>query len=117
MKILSYFKTNYIKIILGILIVGLCFRGVKGLWVDFKENIFQSELKDKGVSLEIEERLVVKELEVASEESEKAVEEVKKVDYQTYKYAKAKQKGITITDADVKHIKSADSLLSKWRKR
>ena len=111
--IIAYLKQNYLKLILGTLIIVLSFKGLTSLWVDFKESIFQSELKQKGVSLEVEERLVVK----AAEESEEAIEEVKKVDYQTYKHAKAKQKGIVITDADVKRINSTDTLLSRWHKK
>jgi hypothetical protein len=69
--IIAYLKQNYLKLILGTLIIVLSFKGLTSLWVDFKESIFQSELKQKGVSLEVEERLVVK----AAEETEEAIEE------------------------------------------
>lgn len=116
-KILNYIKLNYVKILIASIAIIFSFRGIQGYWSDFKENIFQSRLKEEGVSLEIEERVVLKELATATIATEESLSEVKKVDYQTYKNAKAKQKGITVTDSDVKHIKSADSLLSKWRKR
>jgi hypothetical protein len=119
-KIFNYLKSNPLYIIIVILVLALSYKGAISYWVDLKEAIVQTELKQKGIILEQEERVILSDIEKASEESQEAIEEVSKVDYQTHKKnvkSKAQQKGIKVTDSDIKYVNSADSILAKWRKR
>ena len=116
-KILFYLKANYKRILFITLLSSLCLKGIQSIWTDFKESIFQSELKQRGVSLEVEERILVRQIIKADQSSNAVLEEVKKLDYQTYKYEKLKENNIRIIDNNVESVKSPDSLLSIWRKR
>ena len=107
-------------IIIGILILILSTNGILNFWNDFKTYIVNSELEKKGLVLHKEEvQLIEDKTEIESEikEQSKVVEEI---NYQSYKKnknetfkKKFKEKGIILTDNDIKFL-SDSGLVTKY---
>ena len=119
-KFFSYIKNNKLLILFLLICFIFTLKGIQSYWYDFTEVIFKNKLEVKGIKLEVEETLVIKNLKPLEEETKKILEQVKKVDYQTYKKnakSKMEDKGIVVVDNDIVTIKSADSLLAKWKRK
>jgi hypothetical protein len=103
-------------IIIGILVLILSVNGILDYWKQFKTYIVNSELEKKGLVLHKEEIQLIEEktqIESQIKDQSKVVEEV---NYQNYKKdkneiikKKFKEKGVIITDNDIKYL--SDSVL------
>ena len=107
-------------IIVGVLLLVLSINGILDFWNQFETYIFNRQLEKRGFVLRKEEvQLVEEKTQIESEikEQNKVVEEV---NYQSYKKnknetikKKFKEKGIILTDNDIKYL-SDSGLVTKY---
>lgn len=118
--ILSFIKAKPAQTIAILIVLFLAFNGVQDYWRDFKHWAAVSELKERGIILQQEEKTILQ--TQAAIDSSIAVQEdkVAKVDAQSYKKKNEKAKdeirktkGLIVTDSDI-NAATADKLVSKY---
>jgi len=107
-------------IIIGILILILSVNGILNFWNDFKTYIVNSELEKKGLVLHKEEVQLIEDKTVIESEIKEQNKVVEEINYQSYKKNKNeiirnkfKEKGIILTDSDIKFL-SDSGLVTKY---
>jgi hypothetical protein len=107
-------------IIIGILVLILSVNGILGFWNQFKTYIVNSELEKQGLVLRKEEIQLVEEKNVIETEIKEQSKVVEEVNYQSYKKnknetikKKFKEKGVILTDNDIKYL-SDSGLVTKY---
>ena len=107
-------------IIVGILLLILSVNGILDFWNQFKIYIVNSELEKQGWVLRKEEVQLVEEKNVIETEIKEQSKVVEEVNFQTYKKnkneiikKKFKEKGVILTDNDIKYL-SDSGLVTKY---
>lgn len=110
-------------IIVGILLLIFSVNGILGFWNQFKSYIVNSELEKQGLVLRKEEVQLVEEKNVVETEIKEQSKVVEEVNYQSYKKnknetikRKFKEKGVILTDNDIKYL-SDSGLVTKYLKK
>jgi hypothetical protein len=107
-------------VIIGILLLILSVNGILGFWNQFKTYIVNSELEKQGLVLRKEEIQLVEEKNIIETEIKEQGKVVEEVNYQAYKKnkneiikKKFKEKGVILTDNDIKYL-SDSGLVTKY---
>lgn len=110
-------------IIIGILLLILSVNGILGFWNQFKSYIVNSELEKQGLVLHKEEVQLIEDKNIIETEIKEQSKVVEEVNYQSYKKnknetikRKFKEKGVILTDNDIKYL-SDSGLVTKYLKK
>jgi CRISPR/Cas system-associated endonuclease Cas1 len=96
LRLIGAFKKKGVGLIVKFLIIFFALRGLLTTWSDFKNYIVVNELKKHNVTLNVIEEFTIKPLIIDS------VVTVKVNKNQLYKDRMFKEKGIIVTDEDIK---------------
>ena len=113
-KIINYFKNNPQYIILYIIVGYFLIQGIHKSFIDIREKMVISYLKEKGITLEEKEETIVKDLNKVDSVIREVEKEVIKKDYQKTKKINAKKPN-KIVAIDTNDVKEFNRIMSKYK--